>query len=225
MTETESKRTTLESVKDVTEKAFADLLAVFENKDEGWKPVKVKHGVQLNSKSTEESAIHRFNGRCIVECSDIDWLFKAVAGIVYMKELDPSTVTCTILHSFDEDHDIIYIRYTAGVPLVSDRDFVYLENRKQLDDGTKLLVGYSVEDPDDKHTSDCVRGVVHVSGYAMRPGKEPGTIEVLYQLQIDPKGWLPIWLVNMLFLDNSIQVFDNMRNLIKKHKKEGKEEN
>jgi hypothetical protein len=85
-------------------------------------------------------------------------------------------VDAGVIRSFDKDHDVIYIRYTTGVPLMSDRDFVYLENRKQLEDGVRLIVGYSVEVCIVTYTiimiykvdeappkSECVRGTVHFS--------------------------------------------------------------
>jgi hypothetical protein len=45
---------------------------------------------------------------------------------------------------------------------------------------------------------------------------EPNVSEVVYQLQINPKGWLPAWLVNMIFVDEPIATFDKIQALLNK---------
>lgn len=55
-----------------------------------------------------------------------------------------------------------------------------------------------------------------LKGWVFKPGKEENTTNCMYQLQIDPKGWLPTWLVNMLFVDNPIEVYSNLNAMLNK---------
>ncbi len=40
--------------------------------------------------------------------------------------------------------------------------------------------------------------------------------EALYLLQINPKGWMPSWLVNMMFVDEPINVFKRVNDAFNK---------
>jgi hypothetical protein len=40
--------------------------------------------------------------------------------------------------------------------------------------------------------------------------------EALYLLQINPKGWMQSWLVNLLFVDEPINIFKRVNDVFKK---------
>ncbi|MCL4419930.1 hypothetical protein M1146_07625 [Patescibacteria group bacterium] len=47
--------------------------------------------------------------------------------------------------SIDENHEILYSRYDTGIPLIAQREFVFLESRKQ-EDGKYLIVDFGIDD-------------------------------------------------------------------------------
>lgn len=101
-----------------------------------------------------------------------------------------------MLETLDANHDIIQAIYTLGVPLINDREFIYLENRKHLPDGTKIVVVFSIPRNDVPVPSGCVRGTIVASGFVISPlSKEPGkeTCKCMYLVQVDPAGWIPVW--------------------------------
>jgi len=60
----------------------------------------------------------------------------------------------------------------------------------------------------DKHpqVKGCVRGEVQSSGYICIPNADNKTCKLTYLVQVDPKGWLPVWLVNLVAADQAMNV-------------------
>ena len=72
-------------------------------------------------------------------------MMELVIGLDHVAEWDHSFKDGSIDHSYDSDCDIVYIRYTAGVPLIRDRDFVYLETRRKFEDGMQGILAFSLD--------------------------------------------------------------------------------
>jgi len=72
---------------------------------------------------------------------------------------------------------------------------------------------------------DYVRASINASGYIYRPVKgDPTKCFVQYVVNVDPKGWLPYWMVNLAASDQGSNVKNLQQYFKKLNKQKGKEE-
>jgi len=181
--------------------------------DEGWKLVKSKRGVLVHLKHLEASPIKAGKARGLVPGSPA-LLLRILQSIDYYHEIDPMYAGGRVVEMIDERHEVIYAAYSTGVQLiVSPRDFIYLEGRRQMDDGTNMIACFSIERDDVPPVKGHVRGHIFESGWVISPVqpspediKQAGLgkvstnewCEAMFLARVDVKGWIPTWLVNRL---------------------------
>ena len=68
--------------------------------------------------------------------------------------------------------------------------------------------------------SNCIRGEIFPSGYILKEIDE-NSCKVQWIGQVDIKGWLPIWVVNMMSIDEPLTILV-LRDSYLKLKNEGK---
>ena len=103
------------------------------------------------------------------------------------------------------------LRGTFKLPsIIKDRDFVWEQITMRMPDGAVLVAAQSVESGmvnalapvADGH----VRGTILVSGYYVVPNADTGGSTVYYAVQADPRGALPMWVVNLVAPDQAQNV-------------------
>lgn len=85
-----------------------------------------------------------------------------------------------------------------GMPFpMSDRYFINRGKREDLDDGKVKLSVRSVDNPDAKYLDeDKVLGVLHTSEFLLVPVDGGQRTHITLEVNSDPKGLIPKWLVN-----------------------------
>jgi hypothetical protein len=94
---------------------------------------------------------------------------------------------------------VLHLRFQAqgGFCRVASRDFVIASDWRKLEGGGFALVGVSVQHPQAPPAEDCVRGLVLVGGWVIRPLPDaPHRSRVTYLVCLDPQGYIPTWAVN-----------------------------
>ena len=94
--------------------------------------------------------------------------------------------------------------------VIRDRDFVWEQLTMKLPNGAVVVAAQSVESgvvdavapPLEGH----VRGKILVSGYYAAPNPATGGSTLYYVVQADPKGQLPMWVVNLVAPDQAQNV-------------------
>ena len=103
------------------------------------------------------------------------------------------------------------LRGTFKLPsIIKDRDFVWEQITMRMPYGAVLVAAQSVESGmvnalapvADGH----VRGTILVSGYYVVPNADTGGSTVYYAVQADPRGALPMWVVNLVAPDQAQNV-------------------
>jgi len=122
----------------------------------------------------------------------------------------------------------VMIQKFKAPTMIKNRDLGLFGVVTTLDDGRWLCSYVSIEDKDKLPLdNDYVRAEVLESGYVLKPIKgEDGkdSTFVTYILQLDPKGWIPLWAVNATAGEQA-KVLANMRNsLVEKYRNEEKQE-
>jgi hypothetical protein len=103
------------------------------------------------------------------------------------------------------------LRGTFRLPsIIRDRDFVWEQLTMKMPNGAVVVAAQSIENgvvnavapPLEGH----VRGAILVSGYYAVPNRETGGSTLFYVVQADPKGVLPMWVVNLVAPDQAQNV-------------------
>jgi hypothetical protein len=110
------------------------------------------------------------------------------------KNWDPDCLEIRPVSKVDDTLMVNFARFAVPYPL-TERCFVLAKSIKRNPDGTILIVQASINHPDFKYDPNMVRGVVYVSGYLLTPAD--GKTKMVRITQLDPKGNIPTWVVNM----------------------------
>merc|ERR1712129_308741 len=96
----------------------------------------------------------------------------------------------------------------GGVFGISSRDFCYVKSRHLIEDfiddkGIKYdmvcSLCYSLDGyMDDESKGNHVRGQLKNCGYIFMQNQETGSVTACYVLHLDPGGWLPTWVINIV---------------------------
>ena len=129
-----------------------------------------------------------------------DGIFEAI------KACDDMNIEIFAVKRYDDDRCLVYSAFNAPVPkIVYPRDFCYLKSRK-LCKGYKntshylaVDVCYSVDSSFPHYVplhKERVRGHLFMAGLLFEKIDEH-TSRAYYVMQLDPKGWIPHWIVNL----------------------------
>ena len=104
------------------------------------------------------------------------------------------------------EHDIveqtdsykISIALSGKVLMVSQREALIISTVQQLEDGSTLVIGKSIDHPNYPLKKKYVRPYLHVFAWNIKPlQNDPEKSEVTYTLHVDPKGAIPKDLFNL----------------------------
>jgi len=122
-----------------------------------------------------------------------------------MRILDPMCYEFEIVEQVDEVRSVLYGIFQTPFPLAN-RDFVWAaQDVWREDEQIGISCGISVEH-DDKpdNVPGVVRGELRTSGYFMQTNKDKeNTCIVNYVVLADPKGFIPVWVVNLVVKDQA----------------------
>lgn len=107
---------------------------------------------------------------------------------------DPQVAKYDIVEAIDENTHLLHYVYSAPFPVTS-RDFCALRYLSKGPDAY-VICAVSTEHPAIPPSKDYVRGEIFISGYAFEDTKE-GKCKVTSLTHVDPKGWIPGFVVNM----------------------------
>ena len=172
-------------------------------------------------KTNSEDIINDYYNFCNGSYNDIfDW----------EKICDELCIDKYSMEQIDDTHNIIYSSHNSGVFGVSSRDFCYVKSRHLIDDfkdddGNEydlvISLCYSIEDYKEE-SANHVRGRLKNCGYIFMKNKETGEITACYVLHLDPGGWLPTWVINIVAPKKGMMVnkmhdnYDKIRDFLAK---------
>ncbi|MEE2904264.1 MAG: START domain-containing protein [Myxococcota bacterium] len=162
---------------------------------QSWEPVDDKDGVQLWQRTVSGSPFIAFRGQMVMKTS-----IKKLVAIMYDQENKLAWMHDCVANDVLEEkglgNHIIYNRTAVNVMFVSDRDVV-VETVFKFDDQQRQITidATSVQHPDRPTISGVVRMPKVKLRWQFRVVADSLT-EVTYEVEADPGGWLPAWLVN-----------------------------
>ncbi len=178
-----------------------------------WKLITDKDGIKVYRAHTDDSPIKTFRGETEVALQD----FRSIATI-----MDDYSFVASWLHMISDIEGIKrpspYDRtvwLTTHLPWpVSDRD-VALHVTLEQDPGSYTLRMPFRHDPQALAEKDGYVRIPRMQGYLQFTPIEPGKIHLTIEVILDPGGYLPAWLANLILRDIpyfSLKRFRNVAN-------------
>ncbi len=160
-----------------------------------WEKIKDNDGVIVYIKETDKSRIIKVKTLVTINTS-IKKVQKILDNVENRKNWIPFLDHSSILHTFSNTEKLEYSLFSAPWP-ASDRDFVYRISQLQNDDN-KIIYSMRSETSDFMPVNeDRVRANLIESIYTLTALNSNQTnVELIFHA--DPKGWLPIWIINII---------------------------
>jgi len=175
--------------------------------DPNWKLEKEKKNLKIYRLKDDSSPIHKVKGETTVNCT-----CKEMEEFLDDFQLAMPTADTMFAHGetlySSKNVNVQYAAFNMpGYPLVSNRDFIWLEYRDSIDNNTGISVGFSTSEVeklkvDNSDKKGYVRAWIQESGYYWTK-MEGDTLKLTYIVQADVKGWLPVWVANLAAADQA----------------------
>lgn len=190
-----------------------NLFSSFAQKE--WSLKKNENGISVYTRQAENSAFKELKSVVILKTS-----LSSIVSLLNDWESYPLWVykcgKSSTLKKISETEVIHYQTVVAPWP-VDNRDFVV--NVKLVQDPvTKKIVIQSECKPDFiPAKANHIRIREFKASWTMVPLKD-GTVEVTYQLLVDPGGFVPAWIINLAVVDGPYETTLNLKDWVKKDK-------
>jgi len=176
------------------------LLKEFAGSMDGWDKVSDDQGFTLYEKPIAGAEQHlvKTEGSLNVSVQKaLDTVYDT--NIETRKKWDTEVEFYNIVEKINDKMILAHIGFHTPFP-VTCRDFATLRCTAADDDGTRYMWTVSVVNSNIPVHKDgkYVRGVIIVSGFVIKPiDGESDKCSITNVNQVDPKGWIPGWVVNM----------------------------
>ena len=187
----------------------------FTRPTDDWQLKKYENGISVYTRNNENSAFKELKAVAYLNAT----LSSAVA-LLYDWDSYPKWVykcgKSSTLKLINEKELIHYQTVLAPWP-AENRDFA-VNIKIEQDKTTKVVTirSYAVGQYIPV-IPDHVRITKFNASWVLTPQKN-GTIEIVYQLFVDPGGYVPAWLVNMAVIDGPFETLNNMKSWVAKEK-------
>ena len=163
--------------------------------EDGWQQIFSKDGINVYSQEIPDSDILAFKATGTLN-APIDQIMEVLRKVEIAKDWMPDIVDKYTVKEFSDFEAITYSVNKLPWPF-SGRELL-LRNKLRLDREKEYLVVdvHSVEDASYPVGENNVRAFMYMGRTYMRPtGK--GRTEILFVFYLDPKGYIPAWVVNI----------------------------
>ncbi|MBI3551739.1 MAG: hypothetical protein HY077_04415 [Elusimicrobia bacterium] len=160
-----------------------------------WEAVGTHDGIAVFRREIPGSAIIAFRGECVIPAA-IGKIVSVLTETSRQKEWLDRLVEARVVRAVSERERVEYNRTSAPWPL-ADRDFLFAWSAA-LDAANKRVVVlmHSVEDPAAPRRPGIIRGELLQSTWILS-ALGPKTTQVSVEIQADPRGMIPKWIVNL----------------------------
>ncbi len=184
-------------------------------KDSKWEHITKEEGVEVWQRKIEGTSLVEFRGKGIIPAS-----YKKILAVLSDDKRKPEwmerCVDARKLRIKGPGRLVMYNRTGSNVPFVSDRDIVMLSNTKVFADKQRIRIDiHSVEDALMPKLDGVVR-MPKLKALWILDVKGPEKTEVTYQVQADPGGMIPKWVVNLVSKKLPLKTIINLRRQTKK---------
>merc|ERR1712137_400928 len=173
-----------------------DNLVALCTSDDDWTSLGEEKGVRIHQRSIEGNPIVMLRGITDINVSPKE-ILDATADLENRSKWDKMFLGGSYPKEIDEKHHIVHLKFKSPSFMVSNRDICLVRAIKELDDGAILSNHVSVECDDCPEEKGFVRAEASASGFWIK-GNNEGGATIAYVIQLDPKGWIPNKIVNLV---------------------------
>lgn len=187
----------------------------FNIQKDDWQLKKQENGIAVYTRDDENSAFKELKAVAYLKTS-----LSSIVALLYDWGAYPQWVykcdKSSTLKIINEKELIHYQTVVAPWP-IENRDFV-VNIKTDQDKISKVITlkSYAIGNYIPAFP-DHVRITKFNASWVLTPQKN-GTIEIVYQLLVDPSGYVPAWVVNMAVVDGPFETLDNMKVWVMKGK-------
>jgi hypothetical protein len=184
--------------------------------DEGtWEEIRSEDGIRVWRRDVEGSSFVEFRGHGRIE-SNMQSLLAVLHDQDRKTEWLASCRENRLLRAKKIGQNVIYNRVASDFPLVSDRDVV-VETSLHYDEAKRRVQidVWNTTDPLAPPIDEAVRMPKLKLSWTLT-AIDVDTTEVMYQVQADPGGLLPGWVVNAVSKELPFKTISNLRKQVKK---------
>ena len=166
---------------------------------EGWALVEDDEGVKIYHCKPEESPIYAVRGIAEIK-APLDKIFAAIKDVKTKKEWVRYLVESKIIKPIGKGIDNIQYALASPPWPISKRDAV-VESRNHIraEDQEVIIENRSVELPEVPVKPGIIRISIKFSRTMLKPIANGSHTRIIVEAHADPKGWIPIWIVNYLY--------------------------
>lgn len=180
-----------------------------------WNPVDEHDGIKVWQREVPGTSFVEFRGKAVID-APMKLLLAVFQDQERKKEWLNRCVENRLLRTRSVADNVIYNRIGSGFPLVDDRDVVVQSGLKvMLEKRTVRIEAHNIEDK----LAPPIDGVVRMPKLVLSwelEWKDSKTTGVTYQVQADPGGLLPAWIVNLVSKEIPFKTIANLREQVKK---------
>lgn len=191
--------------------AFAELLDLCRADDDEWQGRGVNRGVEIYAKMGGELTLTKGIGSAPVRPHVVR---RVAMDLEARKVWDSMYDYGSVVEQVDAQTRVLHLAFKKLWPVAA-RDFCLLESYKVLDDGTLILVAFSIEHRRVPPKTGIVRALIPCGGWVIRPDNNGGCA-ITYAVSADLGGSIPSFVTNMTATDQPLCVA-NVRDYIESH--------
>lgn len=182
---------------------------------QAWEQINDEDGIVVWSREVPDTSFVEFRGRGVVE-ADIKQIIAVIRDNPRKPEWMKNCHSAAMVEQVAPTHEIIYNRTTSPAPFVSDRDVV-LDGSVTFDRaGKQVKIDFVNATHKKVPEVDGVVRMPRLKGHWYLKELGPKKVEVEYQIQADPGGSLPAWLVNWVSKKLPLNTLQGLRKQVVK---------
>ena len=185
---------------------------------EPWEIVKDKNGIQVFTRANTVSSFKEFKATMSIE-GEVAQILAVLYDVEGLTDWGYNVKEAKLMNRPDQMNQTYYAVAKAPWPY-KDRDGVYLNQMNWNKESKTLMVDIQMLKEGIEINDDYVR----MDGYGYWQIKEVsnGTLEVVFQMQVDPGGAIKAWMANMFVTDSPYQTLMGLRDIMNEKKYLGK---
>lgn len=184
-----------------------------------WEFIRDKEGIKVYTRLNEGRSFKEFKSTMVIN-AELTSFLAVLQDVEALGDWGHNVKKVNLIRRSSDTLQVYYAEAKAPFPY-KNRDGVYL-NRFIWDKNSQTLV-VEIEILDEAVDRD--EELVRMSGYGswIVSVLPDNTLNVIFQMQMDPGGSIPAWMANMFAGDSPYQTMKGMRKVINKKEYQGKQ--
>lgn len=164
---------------------------------DGWTLKMEQSGVNVYTKAVEGSKLLYFKSQTTIPCENMAAIMDKLFDTTARPKWDEMCINGKIIEKAQPFYRVSSVSLKAPAAIIANRDMVGVGRFRFEGENVVVATLQSIEHPSVPETADFVRINFVEGGYVIRD-KGNGTFEVTYAACVDPKGWLPTFVANLV---------------------------